>query len=186
MVTEAYLFLGRLLVVLGILGVGVGVMMRWFPAATRRGLNAFPRSRGPGWGLTAVAVFWVAWVIKHAALGRFEGLKPFVPVVAVALFAAVVYFLDELLSPRALGALLLLVANPILMGVRWAESSWRYVPVVIAYAWVVAGCALLLHPWLFRKIGLRFWKTDAALRRLGWLKLAGSVIVLAAGVWHLR
>lgn len=186
MVTEAYQFLGRLLVLLGLLGVGVGVILCGFPAAARRGLDAFPRSRWPGWGLTAVAVFWVAWVIQHAALGRFEGLKPFVPVAAVALFAAVVYFLDELLSPRALGALLLLVANPILMGVRWAESSWRYVPVVIAYAWVVAGCGLLLHPWLFRKIGLRFWKTDTVLRRLGWVKLAGSVVLLAAGLWHLR
>ena len=186
MVTEAYLFLGQLLVVLGLLGLGVGVIMCKFPAVARRGLDIFPRSRWPGWILTAVAVFWVAWIIQHAALGRFEGLKPFVPLAAIALFAAVVYFLDELLSPRALGALLLLVANPILMGVRWAESSWRYVVVVIAYAWVVAGCALLLHPWLFRKVGLRFWKSDAALRRLSGVKLVAGMLLLASGVWHLR
>ncbi|HPJ56130.1 MAG TPA: hypothetical protein PLK81_00595, partial [Kiritimatiellia bacterium] len=103
----------------------------------------------------------------------------------VALLASVVYFLDELLAPRSLGALLLLLANPLLLGVRWADSAWRIVPVLIAYAWVVIGCALMLHPWLFRRACRRLCATDAAVRRLGWVKGAGGAVLLAAGLWHL-
>jgi hypothetical protein len=179
-------FLAWTLVGLGVLGLVAGLGMRWFPSALRRGWTAFPRSRAPGWILAAVGVFWVAWVVQHAALGRFEGLKPFIPFAAVGLFGAMVYFLDELLAPRALGGLLLLVANPVLMGVRWAESAWRIVPVLFAYAWVVFGCALMLHPWVFRKLGERLLGSDAAVARMGWGKLLGGAVLLAAGVWHLR
>jgi hypothetical protein len=185
MVTDVDLFLGRALILLGALGLGAGVGMAWRPAGVRRGLEAFPRSRWPGWILTAVAVFWVAWVVQHAALGRFEFLKPFLPFAAMALLASVVFFLDELLAPRALGGLLLLVANPLLMGVRWADSAWRLVPALIAYAWVVAGCALMLHPWLFRRACRRLCAPDAAVRRRGWIQGAGGAALLAAGLWHL-
>ncbi|NLB66638.1 MAG: hypothetical protein GX803_09235 [Lentisphaerae bacterium] len=185
MVTPAYLFLGRLLVVLGTAGLAVGGVMVAFPAGVLRGLVAFPRWRTPGWIMTALAVFWVGWIMQHAALGRFEWVKPYLPFAAVGLYLAVLFLLDELLSARALGALLILVANPMLMGVRWAESIWRHVPAVIAYVWVLVGCALMLHPWLFRKTVERFLPHTVAVRRWGWIKLAGSILLLAAGLWHL-
>ncbi|MGD9781690.1 MAG: hypothetical protein AB7V14_05995 [Kiritimatiellia bacterium] len=183
---EANHFLGLALAALGALGMLAGAAALRFPGALRAGLSAFPRSKWPGWMLAAVCTFWVAWVVSHAALGRFSFVKPYVPVLAVLTFAAVVYFLDELLSPRALGGLLLLAANPILNGVRWADSAWRFVPAAIAYAWVVAGCALMLHPWLFRKAVERVLSAPAAWRLLGWAKLAGGVVLLAAGLRQLR
>lgn len=179
-------FLGVVLVVLGGLGLLAGLVMLRFPAALRLGLAAFPRSKWPGWVLTAIGLAWVAWVIQHAALGRFEALKPLIPFAAVAVFAAMVWFLDELLAPRALGGLLLLVANPVLNGVRWAGSAWSFVVTLIAYAWVVAGCALMLHPWLFRKMAERFLSSERAVRRVGWGKLLGGAILLAAGLGQLR
>ncbi len=180
------LFLAWFLSILGALGVLTGFMMLRFPAAVRTGLLAFPRSKWPGRILTAVCVFWISWVVSHAALGRFEGLKPMVPVAGVLLFAAMVYFLDELLSPRALGGLLLLLANPVLNGVRWVDSAWRFVPVVMAYAWVLLGCALMLHPWLFRKMTQRMTGSDAPLRFIAWLKMLVGAVLLAAGFWQLR
>jgi len=186
MVTDPNRFLALALAVLGGLGVAAGAGMIRFPAAVRRGWTAFPRSKPAGWVLTLIGVVWVAWVVQHAALGRFEGLKPLVPVAAVALFGAMVFFLDELLAPRALGGVLLLVANPVLMGVRWADSPWRLAVVLLAYAWVVIGCALMLHPWLFRKAGERWLASEGAVRRAGWAKLAGGAVLLAAGLWLLR
>lgn len=179
-------FLGGLLVALGALGVLAGAGAWLFPAALRAALEAFPRSKWPGWMLTAVCVFWVAWVVDHAALGRFAGLKPLIPFVAVALFAGMVWLLDELLAPRALGGLLLLVANPMLNGVRWADSAWRLVAVLLAYAWVVAGCVLLLHPWAFRKLAGLFAASDGRLRRAAGVKLLAGAILLGAGWWCLR
>lgn len=179
-------FLGILLAVLGGLGLLAGIVLLRFPSALRAGVATFPRSKWPGWILTAFCLFWVSWVIRHAALGRFEALKPLIPVVAVLVFVAIVWFLDELLAPRALGGLLLLVANPMLNGVRWAGSAWTFVVALIAYAWVIAGCALMLHPWLFRRMAERFLRSDRALRLAGWGKLLAGAVLLAAGLWHLR
>ena len=180
------LFLGNLLVLLGALGVLAGLLVLRFPAALRAGLAAFPRSKWPGWILTAVCVFWVAWVIRHAALGRFEVVKPLIPVLALVGFGAIVWFLDELLAPRALGGLLLLLANPMLNGVRWSDSAWRFAVVLIAYAWVIAGCILMLHPWGFRRLAGKFAGSAGWLRAAGWGKVLGGAVLVAAGFWHLR
>lgn len=179
-------FLGGLLIGLGALGVLAGAGVWLFPAALRPVLEAFPRSKWPGWILAAICVFWIAWVANHAALGRFGELKPLIPYLAVALFAGMVWLLDELLAPRALGGLLLLVANPVLNGVRWADSAWRLVPVLLAYAWVVAGCVFLLHPWMFRKLARFFAASDGRLRMVGGVKLLAGAVLLGAGWWCLR
>ena len=186
MMQSSEMFLGWILVLLGGLGALAGLLLLRFPAAVRAGLAAFPRSKWPGWILTAACLFWVSWVIRHAALGRFEGLKPLIPVAAVLVFAGMVWLLDELLAPRALGGLLLLLANPLLNGVRWADSPWRYAVILIAYAWVVAGCALMLHPWTFRRLGERFAGSAGAVRTIGWGKVLGGALLLAAGGWLLR
>jgi len=175
-----------LLVFLGFLGMSAGLLLLRSPAILKAGWTAFPRSKWPGWILTAIGVFWVSWVVSHAALGRFEGLKPLIPVLAVVGFGAIVWFLDELLSPRALGGLLLLVANPVLNGVRWADSAWRFVPAAIAYAWVVAGCALMLHPWLFRRVVEKVLPSEKAIRMWGWGKLLAGALLAGAGWWQLR
>ena len=180
------LFLGNLLILLGALGVVAGVVALRFPAAVCAGLAAFPRSKWPGWILTAVCVFWVSWVIRHAALGRFEVVKPLIPVLAVVGFGAIVWFLDELLAPRALSGLLLLLANPMLNGVRWSDSAWRFAVVLIAYAWVIAGCMLMLHPWGFRRMAEKFLASAPWLRAAGWGKVLAGAVLVAAGLWHLR
>ncbi len=179
-------FLGLLLALLGALGLVAGIVLLHFPSALRAGMTAFPRSKWPGWILTAICLFWISWVIQHAALGRFDEFKPLLPVLAVLVFVDMVWLMDELLAPRVLGGLLLLVSNPMLNGVRWADSSWRFVPVLIAYVWVVIGCALMLHPWLFRKGSERFLGSESAVRRAGWGKLAAGAVLLAAGLWKLR
>lgn len=179
-------FLAGFLVVLGALSVLTGIVLLRFPAAVRAGLLAFPRSKWPGRLLTVLCVFWVYWVVSHATLGMFDGVKPFLPVAALVLAGAVIYFMDELLSPRALGGLLLLMANPVLTGVRWVESPWSLVASLIAYAWVILGCALMLHPWLFRKLTQRVTGSAGSMRTVAWLKLLCGAVLLAAGLWQFR
>jgi uncharacterized protein YjeT (DUF2065 family) len=106
--------------------------------------------------------------------------------VGVLVFVAMVWLMDELLAPRALGGLLLLAANPLLNAVRWADSAWRYVPVVTAYAWVIVGCALMLYPWLFRRWSAQFVEKPGWLRLAGGGKLLAGVVLAAAGWSFLR
>ena len=177
-------FLGDLLILLGTLGLMAGLVLWRFPAAVRQGLAVFPRSKWPGWILAAVDLFWVTWVMRHAALGWFEPMKPLIPLLGLLTFGAIVWFLDELLAPRALGGLLILLANPMLNGVRWSDSAWRFAVVAIAYIWVLAGCLLVLHPWSFRKLAGKFLSSPAWMRAAALEKLLAGAILLMAGLTY--
>ena len=87
--------------------------------------TGFSRNIPAAWILTALDVAWVAWIVFHASLGWFDPLKPALYILAPMSFLAMVFFMDELLAPRALGGLLLLLANPVLNSARWLETEWR-------------------------------------------------------------
>lgn len=158
--------------------VAVNLVCVLAPAQMREALRVFPRSRLPAWVLLAFDVTWVAWVMLHAPLGRFEYVKPWLYAAAPAAFVLMAVFMDELLAPRALGGLLLLVANPVLNAARWHESNWRLVMTVIAYLWVVAGIALVLSPYRFRHAVEIGTKTDVRCRAGGLVRLLFGVLVL--------
>ena len=179
-------YLGDLLILLGFLSALTGTVLWRCPGATRQGLEAFPRAKWAGWVLAAVDLFWVTWVVRHAAVGWFTPYQPLVPVLGVVVFILVVWLLEELLAPRALGGLLLLLANPMLNSVRWHDSAWRLVIVAIAYAWVVVGALLVLYPWFFRRMTAKPLAHPHGLRMIAIAKLVVGVILLAAGVAHLR
>ena len=142
------------------------------PALFRRVATGFSRNAPAAWILTAIDVLWVAWIILHASLGRFESLKPLVYIGAPVSFFAMVFFMDELLAPRALGGLLLLLANPVLNSARWLDTQWRLVMVVIAYVWVIAGIMFVLSPFRLRQAAE--WGTKTNLRCI----VGGSIRIL--------
>lgn len=152
------------------------------PAWARRMITAFPRSGWPGWLLAAFDLTWVSWVILHAALGRFEWMKPGVYAAGPLAFVLIVFFMDELLSPRALGGLLLLIANPVLRAARWHPSDAHYVMTVIAYAWVFFGMLFVLSPYRFRQLAAPLIRTDARVRALSAVRLLAGAAILYLGL----
>jgi hypothetical protein len=142
------------------------------PAFFRKMATGFSRNVPAAWILTAIDVVWVAWIILHASLGRFESLKPLVYVGVPVSFFAMVFFMDELLAPRALGGLLLLLANPVLNAARWLDTEWRLVMIVIAYAWAIVGIILVLSPFRLRQTAE--WGTKTDLRCI----VGGSIRIL--------
>lgn len=167
--------------IVGGLGLLLALPLLLAPAASRSGLLAFPRSATAAWLLTAADLLWVAWIVFHAALGRFEFLKPGLYIVTPAAFFLLINFLDELLACRALGGFLLLAANPALTFARLNDSPWRLVISGIAYVWVVIGMVLVLSPYMFRRWVLPMVDTDARARAAGLLLAAGSLGVLYLG-----
>lgn len=153
-----------------------------WPQAVRAGMQAFPRSRIPAWLLTALDLSWVAWIILHAQLGRFDWVKPYIYVAAPAAFFLIVIFMDELLAPRALGGLLLLMANPVLNAARWHESEWRLVLVVLAYLWAVAGIALVLSPYYFRRVAEWMNRSDGRCRTFGLVRMGLGLLLIGLGL----
>ena len=168
-------------------GVGCLIMLVNLPAFLVPGkflqvVYKFPRSTWPAWVLTAVDLVWVAWMVHHANLGRFEYLKPFIYPAAPVAFGLIVFFMNELLAPRALGGLLMLAACPILHAARWEATDWRYVMTVLAYVWAVAGMVLMLSPFRFRQAVQWVNRSDALCRWLAVPRLALGGLVLFLGL----
>lgn len=148
------------------------------PERYRTALARFPRSRLPARILTAIDVAWAAWLVNAMPMGRFDLYKPWLLVVAPVLFVLIVAFMDDLLAPRALGGLLVLLPAPLLDAVRWQASPWRLVLVVLAYILVGKGMVLLLSPYWFGKIRRRWLATGQACRVWG---MAGSMLAVLIG-----
>jgi hypothetical protein len=170
--------------ILGALAIGGGLFSFFKPALVRVGLEHFPRSVWPGRVLLAVDMVWAAVAVTTLHLGSFDALKIHLYWMAPVCIILGALYLDELLSVRSLGGLLLLLAGPILNLTRWHPSAWRLVVTTLSYLWIVAGLVFLLTPWWFRRIAMRI-SSDAALRFCGAVKAAFGVflIVLAITVY---
>jgi hypothetical protein len=131
--------------------VAIGLFGLFAPDRAAAALRRFPRSKWPAWGLCAIDLLWSGWLLYHTELGRFSAVKPYLYALVPLAFVLVVNYMDELLAPRALGGLFILLPAPMLSAVRWYDSPLRYPVVLIAYAMVIAGIVLVLSPYRFRR-----------------------------------
>ncbi|MFA6173217.1 MAG: DUF2065 family protein [Kiritimatiellales bacterium] len=165
---------------IGLLALTGGTISLLAPAKIRAGVAAFPRSVWPGRILAAIDLVWAAYELSLMHLGMFDAWKVhlyWLTPVAIVLCAV---YLDELLSPRALGGLLLLAAGPVLDAARWHPSQWRLVITVIAYLWILLGLVFLLSPWWFRRIAGKLTSSgDNAVRITGAVKAAAGLGLIA-------
>jgi hypothetical protein len=174
--------LSQIAVLIGLAAVAGGSCAVWFPDRLRDGLAAFPRSIWPGRILAAVDLVWAAYELSLMHLGMFDAWKIHLYwLTPVAIFLCINY-LDDLLSPRALGGFLLLLAGPVLDTARWHPSDWRLVITVLAYLWIAAGLLFLLSPWWFRRITQPFIRSNTVMRLAGWLKIAAGAGLIALAV----
>lgn len=172
--------------ILGLLAAAGGGISLAKPARVRAELAAFPRSIWPGRILAAIDLVWAAYELSLMHLGGFDAWKVHLYWATPIAIVLCIKYLDELLSPRALGGFLLLAAGPVLDAARWHPSDWRLVISILAYLWVFAGLVFLLSPWWFRRIAL--WADtlgDSGLRAAGLIKLLIGIglISLSIGVY---
>lgn len=170
----------------GVILGGFGALFLAAPGAAQRGLAAFPRHRILAWVLTAIDMVWVAWLLYHMPLGKVDAAKPVLFVLAPVAVVTLGLYMDELLAIRALGGLFLLIPSPMLDAARWHPSAWRYVVIVLAYAFVLDGLFMVVSP---GKMRILFQKV-AAQPRLVWIKglaalgLGVLLVVLALTVFR--
>jgi hypothetical protein len=77
---------------------------------------------------------------------------------------AICVLVDELLSCRALGAILVLLPSVMLSSAQWHPSPWRYVMLELAYVFALIGMVAIAQPFRLRDIILWFSKTPRRLR----------------------
>ncbi len=141
-----------------IIYLSVGLMLALGGAFVRETLARFPRNHVAGAVLAAIAIGWAATLFWNAPLGWFEPYRHTIPFIAAAVYLLTVLLVHELLAPRALGGLLLLVAAPVLNSIRWEPTDWRLVLTVQAYIWVIAGMLLVFSPYRFRRVCNRIYQ----------------------------
>ena len=177
--------LAQTAVVMGVVVALIHLPALLFPGFFRRAAVAFPRNDWSGWILTAVSLTWATVIVLNAPLGRFEAFKPALYVVAPVTFLLMVFLLDDLLAPRALGGFLLLVANPILNVTRWHDSPLRLVVTTVTYLFIIAGMTLVLSPYRFRQF-MGLWVQNPGSCRVGgalMVLLGGVLVLLGVGVY---
>jgi uncharacterized protein YjeT (DUF2065 family) len=163
-----------------------------YPRTAGEWVRRLPRNKIAAWMLTAIDLLWAAWLVFSMHFGRievpilnmlvdFDRLKPLLFILTPVSFFLIVLLMDDLLAPRALGGLFLLIPSPILEIARWHESQLRLVMVVFAYLLVVTGITLVLSPHLMRKVTQPCLRDDGTCRVSGVVGIAFGLIVVVLG-----
>jgi hypothetical protein len=120
------------------------------PAAVQQWLRKFPRSKGAGTVLLVVDALWALVLVATMDLGEFSHLRNILlAVICVASILAYRY-VDEFLAVRALGILLLLLAEPLIEAAFLRPETGRLLLVAFAYLLAVMGMIWVGLPYVLR------------------------------------
>ncbi len=170
-------------ILVGIIHLVLNVPLLVFPVRGQKVIKAFPRHEWAGRILAAVGVVWSVLLVLEMPLGWFDAYKGWLYAVGPVLYLLIVVFMGDLLAARALGGLLLLVADPVLETAILQPATLRLVLVVLAYVWVVAGMALMLAPYRFRKAAEGCCGTAGRCRVVGALGAMLGTGLIGLGLW---
>ena len=134
----------------------------FFESTVRRHLLAFPRSVVAGNVLFSLAAVYFGCLVAWTDLGEFTSMRPKFLIATVIACVLTIRFVQEFLSVRALGMLLLLVAEPLLEAAWMRPESGRLFLVGLVYLWIVGGLFFIGMPYLLRDA--IEWVTSASWR----------------------
>jgi hypothetical protein len=166
------------LLAVGLLLLAGHLAALFFEGAVRRLLLAFPRSGAAGNILFCLAAVYFGSLVAWTDLGEFTPMRPkFLAVTAIACLLTL-RFVQEFLSVRALGMLLLLVAEPLLEAAWMRPESGRLFLVGLVYVWIIGGLFCIGMPYLLRDaitwVAAAGWRWKAAV----WAGIAYGVLLL--------
>jgi hypothetical protein len=131
------------------LGVGLALVLSHLlalarPKAVQDWLKNFPRNYEAGVLLTILATAWFYGMVKVMDLGEFTPwLTPVAGVLAI-------FFMRDFLAVRALGTVVLLVAEPLLESAFMREETSRLLLVSLVYVWILVAMFWVGMPYTLR------------------------------------
>jgi len=166
---------------LGLICVLMGTTVAAAPAPLSRFYNALPRSAVAGYLLSTIAWLWAGYALWTMGLDVLEPFKKFLPVAVLVCIPLTWFWLGNLLTCRALGALLCLFPYELLHVARVHPSPWRLVVVTLAYLCIVKGMILLLYPWKLRQAIVWLTQRPALFRLAGALNALLGLLLIGLG-----
>ncbi|MFT4641034.1 MAG: hypothetical protein ACI8T1_004369 [Verrucomicrobiales bacterium] len=141
-------------IVLGVALVATHIVALLNGKSMRPILKDFPRNRAMGVLIMTINALWAYWIVSSMDLGEFSALRVKILIAIPIAYLLVVFFVEEFLSVRALGTLMLLAACVVL------DAAWFKVPEtmawtklllpILAYAWIILGMFWVGMPYLMR------------------------------------
>ncbi len=166
----------------GLCLLALGLPLAAFPRRTMETLERFPRNVNAGRVLATAALAWALWMLLNAQINWVNEHRRLVYILAPAAWFLVMFFMDELLAPRALGGIMLLAPMPILDAAFLESSPKRLVMVILAYLLAIAGMVLVWSPYMFRKTAARCLATTGQHRAWSGALLLGGLALIALGL----
>lgn len=170
-------------ILLGVLALIGGLIGVFRPDLIRRFAELFPRSVIPAWVLTGLCCWLGAREAMAMNMGFLDAYKPYIFLIAPAVFVASVVYLRELLAPRALGGFLLLIAVPVIRTAALSGKPVFQVIVVLAYIWIIYGLILLLSPWWFRKFYTPLLENSGLFKAAAMVKATVGIVLILMGIF---
>jgi hypothetical protein len=131
-----------------------------------------------------IAMAWCAGIVY--ATGFIEVIKPgtlWVWPVMAAIYALLVWLMDDFLAVRGLAFIGLLVARVILDAAFDVGTQWRLVMTVLAYVMIVAAMVFTVSPWRLRDILEYMLANNSRCRVWCGVGIAVGAAFIALGVW---
>ena len=122
------------------------------PVAYRAVAVKFPRNVPAGRILMGIVAAIVWWVMYHAATDEWKWAQPLIFIGVPVAYLLVYNFGTPYLAVRAVAALLLLIAKPMVDAADASLVSARLIVTVVAYLWVVTAIWLTVAPHQFRDL----------------------------------
>lgn len=170
-------------ILIGFLATAGGLIGIFKPELIHRFYDVFPRSVIPAWVLTALCCWLGAKEALAMNMGFLDQYKNAIYLISPAVFIASVFYMKELLAPRALGGFLLLIAVPIVRTASLSGSPLFQILVALVYVWVIYGITLLMSPWYFRKLYEPISSNAAMFKGVACLKGATGITLILLGLF---
>lgn len=150
--------------ILGIVLIVTHLLALLHAGGARQLLRRFPRSKPIGVALLTIDLAWAYQLVSTMDLGEFSPWRSTILIAMVALYFLSIFFVDELLSVRALGIFFLLAAEPLLEAAFLRPEVSRLLVTVLAYVWLTLGLFWVGMPYLLRDQIAWVSKSDARWR----------------------
>ena len=118
--------------------------------AVKSWLKTLPRNKSVGVVILTVDLIWAFILWSSMDLGEFQGIRKWVQWAIPITYILMINMVDEFLSVRALGVLLLLAAAPVLDAAFLEDPASRLLLPVLAYAWIIIGLFWVGMPYTMR------------------------------------
>jgi len=120
------------------------------PGPVQRWLRKLPRSKMAGAIFLIIDAVWALFLVATMDLGEFSHLRTLLLVVIMVSTFLTFRYVDEFLAVRALGILLLLLAEPLMEAAFLRPEIGRLLLVAWAYALAIIGMVWVGIPYVLR------------------------------------